>query len=95
MFKKNEMLFINIAGFFPDLVNYMIREAKRVSRKTGIKRIAFCMTMQPQGAEPEKKSGVLRGKIQNHPGSIERHGHSARNPRAEHHGTRMERRRAL
>ncbi len=56
MFKENEMLFINVVGFFPDRVDYMVREAKRVSRKTGLKRIAFCMTMQPEGSAPEKKA---------------------------------------
>ena len=65
-----KMQFINIVPFFPDRLDYMVLEAKRLLDTVGITSPAYSMSLHPEGGEPLEKPryyadrfAVLREKL--------------------------------
>lgn len=54
------MRFVNIVPVFPDNVDYMVSEAKRLYEECGIDEPTLCMTLHPQGAPLEEKVEIHR-----------------------------------
>ena len=50
-----KMHFINIVPFFPDRLDYMALEAKRLLDCAGIDSPAYCMSLHPEGNDPLEK----------------------------------------
>ena len=46
-----KMNFINITPFLPGKMDFVINEARRVAKSSGITKNAYCMTLQPQNVD--------------------------------------------
>lgn len=54
------MRFVNIVPVFPDNVEHMVAEAKRMYDECGIDEPTLCMTLHVQGGQPEEKVELHR-----------------------------------
>ncbi len=45
----SKMRFINIVGFFPEDLDYMVNEAIRIKKETGLDEVALSLTLHPEG----------------------------------------------
>lgn len=43
------MRFINVVGLFPGRLDYMVSEAKRLQKESGLNEVALCLTLHPEG----------------------------------------------
>ncbi len=43
------MRFINVVGLFPDKLDYMVSEAKRLQKESGLNEVALSLTLHPEG----------------------------------------------
>ncbi len=54
------MRLINIVPLFPDRIDYMVAEAKRLYAAAGLDEVMLCMTLHPEGEQPAEKVELFR-----------------------------------
>lgn len=52
--------YINVVPFFANDIAYMVREARRVADRTGLKEIAFSLSLHPEGTPARRKAEYFR-----------------------------------
>ena len=50
--------FLNVVPFFPNDLDYMVEQAIRIADEVGLKDIAFCLSLHPQGTPAKARADV-------------------------------------
>ncbi|MFA6814840.1 MAG: hypothetical protein WCS73_00910 [Lentisphaeria bacterium] len=54
------MRFLNVVGIYPEKIDYMVSEAKRLYNTADINEVALCMTLHPQGRPAIEKPELFK-----------------------------------